>query len=125
MIEMDNRIKLEHCEHRKLYKIIARNLLIGVWDKDSQRFYGIRTKFNQRFIDGEYHWDAPAFATCQPIEMIGELPPEIEMYIAGGNNKPLFNWLEEQEKIHASWRQEKSNIIRDVLEKRRKQRENK
>lgn len=165
-----NRIKLEDCEHRKLYKVIARNILIGVFNKETQEFQGIREKFGSRFVDGESHWDAPAFATCAPMEVIGELPSEIDINIYLGSkcqdcgcaceykyleksreitlsngskmmvdgewvhteptacssvramavrNLPLFNWLEEQEKIHASWRQEKYDIIQQEIADRK------
>lgn len=74
-----NRIKLEDCQHRKLYRLLARNISIGVFDKTTEEFIGIRTKFARRFLDGESHWDAPQYATCAPMEVIGELPPEISI----------------------------------------------
>ena len=90
-----NRIKLEDCQHRKLYKLIARNIVIGVFNKEDQAFYGIRTKFNARYIDSENHWDAPAYATCCPMAVIGELPENIEI----DNRIDLFAWLEQQEAL--------------------------
>lgn len=81
MYDVPNRIKLEDCEHRKLYRLVARNLAIGVFNKDTQEFIGIRTKFGSRFLDHEFHWDAPRFATCNPMEILGELPTEIDVII--------------------------------------------
>lgn len=91
----ENRIKIEDLQDRKLYRLLARNIKIGVWEAVSQQFLGIRTKFDSRFIDGEYHWDAPAYATACPLEVIGQLPDDISF----DNRQKLFNWLEEQEAI--------------------------
>lgn len=93
-----NRIKLEDCQHRKLYKLIARNILIGVFNKDDQDFTGIRTKFGNRFLDSENHWDAPSYATCCPMEIIGELPAEIDVepylgYICKDCRTPIESFL--------------------------------
>lgn len=122
----DKRIKIENCEHRKLYRLHARNIRIGVWNAnphvpggDGGEFIGIRTKFGWSFLDGENHYDASSFATASPLEIIGELPPEIELvqdphlsisseewsqwHEANGERifeerKKLFAWLDEQEK---------------------------
>lgn len=82
--DRENRIKLEDCEHRKLYLLDARNLKIGVFDQETQGFVGIRTKFTARFLDTEFHWDAPEFATCCPMVVIGELPADIEIQMYFG-----------------------------------------
>jgi hypothetical protein len=91
----DNRLKIEQLKHRWLYRLLARNIKIGVWDADHQEFLGIRTKFGDRYIDSENHWDAEHFATACPMEEIGELPDNISL---SEENELLFNWLEIQEK---------------------------
>jgi hypothetical protein len=100
--QRDKRIKLEDLQHGKLYKLLARNIKIGVWHAEHQEFFGIRTKFGSRFIDGERHWDAPEFATACPLEIIGEIPSDIswkygEAY-SYALDKSLFQWLEDKEK---------------------------
>lgn len=93
----EQRIKLSACQHRKLYRLLARNIKIGVWNDERQEFLGIREKFGSRFIDSENHWDAPNFATACPLEVIGELPEDISLEDCF-NSKPLFSFLEEEEK---------------------------
>lgn len=96
-------IPLPECQERKLYRLFARNIRIGVFHPE-QGFIGIRTKFGSRFLDSENHWDAPEFATAKPLEVIGELPPEIRCSQFavepgyGKSNNELFAWLEQQEK---------------------------
>ena len=96
----DNRIKLPDLQDRKVYRLLARNIKIGVWNADYQEFLGIRTKFGHRYIDSENHWDAPAFATACPMEVIAELPMEIAMHseFEPECNQDLFHWLEAKEK---------------------------
>lgn len=107
----DSRIPIDNLEHRKLYKLHARNIKIGVWFSDTEEFIGIRDKLGRRFLDGENHWDAKDFATACPLEVIGELPDNIiASQWSGFNeaeqcyeyNKPLKDWLEIQELIHCS-----------------------
>ncbi len=96
----EHRIKLEACEHRKLYRLLARNLRIGVWDGGRQEFVGIRTKFGRRFLDSENHWDAEEFATASPLEVLGELPTEIPFefpHRGDPGDSTLFAWLEAKE----------------------------
>lgn len=98
-------IPLPECQERKLYRLLARNISIGVFNPE-QGFIGIRTKFGSRFLDSENHWDAPEFATAKPVEVIGELPAEIrcDKFAVepgyGKRNEELFAWLEQQEKEH-------------------------
>jgi hypothetical protein len=106
----DKRIPIEQCVNGKLYKLLARNIKIGVYKREPKHpdvatpessewffFYGIRTKFGSRFIDAENHWDAKEFASCCPMEEIGELPAHIDISEARGNTE-LFEWLEAKEK---------------------------
>ena len=48
-----------------IYLCNARNFKYGIWRGD--KMYGIRHKFGDTFIDGEYHWDEDATGTCQPL----------------------------------------------------------
>ena len=67
-------IPMDKCEKGGIYKITARNFAIGVYDGD-QGFLGIRTKFGNRFIDREFHWDQGVpHGTVQPQEKIGQVP---------------------------------------------------
>lgn len=106
----DKRIPIEKCVNRKLYKLLARNIKIGVYQREPKHpsvatpespewyhFYGIREKFGNRFVDAENHWDAKEFASCCPMEEIGELPDHISIADHGGG-KELFDWLEAKEK---------------------------
>lgn len=49
-------IPMEKLITGRVYKIWCRNLLFGVYDGHGG-FIGIRTKFDSRFLDTEYHWD--------------------------------------------------------------------
>lgn len=116
-------IPLDECKHGFLYRIIARNLKHGIFNKSENGFIGIRTKFNSRFLDTEYHWDNEplAFATVKPIKEIEKVPDGLiikdylddeEMLISNkisdkniaanirphrNLNKNLFNYLEKFE----------------------------
>jgi hypothetical protein len=81
------------CKHRGLYRILARNLRIGVYDFETGGFLGIREKFGSRFVFAEYHWDnGQPYGTVKPLSLLpGELPSEIETserlpgYLCTGN----------------------------------------
>lgn len=49
-------IPLTECVPRRVYKLRCRNLTFGVYTGEGG-FVGIRTKFNDRYLDTEYHWD--------------------------------------------------------------------
>jgi hypothetical protein len=67
-------IKLEDCIKGNVYKIRSRNLTLGVFDGE-MGFIGIRTKFGDRYLFTEYHWDTGAenCGTTHPIEDLGPL----------------------------------------------------
>lgn len=94
----ENRIKLEDCQHGKLYRLHARNIKIGVWCAETQSFIGIRTKFGSRFLADEHHWDAPEFATASPLEIIGEIPSDIVVDENYYGSDVIFQWLDAKEK---------------------------
>lgn len=69
---------LASMKDRRLYRIRSRNLRIGVFNAEDNGFYGIRTKFNNRFVFPEYHWENKSFPTVQPTEDLGiDLPEDI------------------------------------------------
>lgn len=71
-------IKLEDCKHGFVYFIHSRNLKLGVFNKKSNGFIGIRTKFNDRYLFTEYHWDfCSTYGTVKPIKLIMQVPEDI------------------------------------------------
>lgn len=92
--EFDRYIKLNDCVDRILYSLKARNISVGVFDKESGSFIGIRSKFGNRYLDSENHWDAPTYASCKPLKAISELPTHITL--STGSNPELFDWLNKQ-----------------------------
>lgn len=96
-----NRIPIKDLVKGNLYKIGSRNLTLGVYDGDCG-FIGIREKFNQRYLDTEYHWDYDGpFGTVYSISDAGIKTPEgievIEFFRNGKwyrLNEPLFNFLD-------------------------------
>ena len=72
--------KMEECIERRLYKIKCRNLTHGVWNgKDG--FIGIRTKFNQKYLFTELHWDTgePYGTVREAIDTGIDVPDGIEL----------------------------------------------
>lgn len=57
---MSNYIPLEKCVHGGLYLLKSRNLSLGIYNKPTQGFIGIRTKFYDRFLFTEHHYDLGA-----------------------------------------------------------------
>ena len=77
---MNNYIPLNECKHKELYRLDSRNLSIGVFNSLVNGFIGIRTKFSNRFLSCEYHYDTGApFGTARPLESLNMvLPDDIE-----------------------------------------------
>ncbi len=72
---MSDHIPLEKCVHGRVYRLVSRNLLAGVYDAQKNSFTGVREKFRRRSLDMEYHWDNGApHGTARPQEEIGECP---------------------------------------------------
>lgn len=89
-------IKMEHCLKGHLYRVHSRNLSLAVYDGD-EGFIGIRTKFKDRYLFTEYHYDQGApFGTVFPLEEIEKLPDGIEAvesygpFHAGTDRKVAF-----------------------------------
>lgn len=66
-------INIQDLEPRGIYRLIARNLILGVWTGGT--WIGIREKFYNYFLD---ECEVPEH-TAWAIEKIGTLPDEIEM----------------------------------------------
>ena len=98
------RVPIDQCKARRLYKIGSRNLFWGVYN-GKEGFIGIREKFHNRYLFTEYHWDqGPPYGTVHTIIDTGiDLPDVIELleYITTGDSfstyKPLFSWLDAKE----------------------------
>jgi hypothetical protein len=85
-------IKLEDCEHGYLYEVRGRNLGIGIFNKSDNSFHYIRTKFNFKFIDKEFHWDTGApYGTAKPIK-------KLKYYGTDFDEETLFEYLKGVEK---------------------------
>lgn len=66
-------IDLDQLKVGFLYEIDSRNISKGVWDGEG--FVGIRTKFGNRFLDKEIHWDlSKNFGTATPQKELVECP---------------------------------------------------
>lgn len=84
-------IKLDECKHGHGYWIDARQLCYGVFDKNSKGFIGIRTKFGNRYLFTEYHWDTGApFGTANP-KILDE---KCQIENLNEDNKELFDWIQ-------------------------------
>lgn len=86
-------IPLTECIDRKFYLIHARNFYYGVFSKEKKGFIGIRTKFGQRYLFTEYHWDeGEPYGTVKPIEVLSiDLPKNIEL---DEFSEELFEYIE-------------------------------
>lgn len=73
----ENYIKIPDCKDRYLYRLASRNLVLGVYNESTKGFVGIRKKFGYEYLFTEYHYDAPAYATAQPIEELFKIPDEL------------------------------------------------
>jgi hypothetical protein len=83
-----NYLKLEECVKGHVYRLIARNFSVGVFD-GRDGFIGIRTKFGSRYLFTEYHYDAAAFPTARPLKLLGVVPDSISLDISLGTiNEP-------------------------------------
>ena len=85
----DTYLPLKECRHGYLYQILARNFDRGIFDAKQNAFIGIRTKFGDKFLDTEFHWDySDHYGTAKPIKELEVYPGEI------GDEKKMFEWLE-------------------------------
>ena len=90
-------IPLDQCEHGWLYHIRARNFRLGIYNKAEREFVGIRTKFGNRYLFGEYHWDTgPPLGTVKPIVKLVKSPFETVSERGGDGDagETIFDWLD-------------------------------
>jgi len=95
-------IPLTDCIKGRVYRVYSRNLLVGAYDGDGG-FVGIREKFEQEYLDTEYHTDRGE--TVSPVKDLGvDVPKDIELkeylgVIGGGikSNWKLFDFLRQIE----------------------------
>jgi hypothetical protein len=76
MIEnVDNYIPIDSCKNGYVYRIFARNGIVGIFNSQDNSFTLSRFKFNSNYLFDEYHWDTgEPFGTVKPIEEIDECP---------------------------------------------------
>lgn len=72
-------IDIADCKPGYLYRLKARNIRIGIFTETANGprpgFIGIRTKFGNRFLETELHYDAdPHFGTATPLEELVVCP---------------------------------------------------
>lgn len=73
----DRAIPLDRCEDRGVYQIYSRNLTVGVFNKATRGFIGIREKFGSLYLFEEYHYDAgPPYGTVHPLRKLDAVLPE-------------------------------------------------
>lgn len=63
-----------------MYRIASRNLISGVFSKETSGFVGIREKFGRVYLFEEYHVDTgKPYGTASPYEDLGEIPSDLEV----------------------------------------------
>lgn len=74
------RVPIDECIPRRLYKLRSRNLTLGVYD-GKQGFIGVRHKIGSNFLFTEYHWDqGPPHGTVLGVVDTGiDLPGHIQL----------------------------------------------
>lgn len=74
---MTKYINLGDLKHGFIYKIHARNLCVGVWDKNAQGFIGIRHKLGSQYLFTELEYTTNSrFGTAMAVEALDESVPE-------------------------------------------------
>lgn len=93
-------IPLSELEPRGIYKLWARNLILGVWTGSG--WIGIREKFGGLFLDEcEVPGDDTTPGSARADEKIGVLPDEIEMRSTGSAVCENCSWEAEFVPNHA------------------------
>jgi hypothetical protein len=68
-------ISLEKCKDGFVYKILARNGTVGVFNKVDSSFTLSRHKFSSNFLFDEFHWDTgEPYGTVKPIKELEQAP---------------------------------------------------
>ena len=68
-----NYLPVDKCKDGYLYKVLGRNLSLGIYSEKKKGFIYVRYKFGDEFLDDEKHWDVEDRGTCKPIEELGYL----------------------------------------------------
>lgn len=75
---MSERIPIGQCVKGRVYKLRSRNLAFGVYDGEGG-FIGIRTKFNDRYLFTELHWDCIIGTVRNQVDTGVDVPSDIEV----------------------------------------------
>lgn len=68
---------MDELEHRRLYRIRSRNLVVGVWNASARGFVGVRNKFGSEYPFVEYHYDADKnYGTVDLMEPMDRILPD-------------------------------------------------
>lgn len=71
MSEKDTTIPMSECEHGFIYRIDARNFRFGAYRATDKSFIGLREKFDDLYLFGEFHWDVGSpFGTVKALEKL-------------------------------------------------------
>lgn len=74
--EFDYYLKMDELQDGYIYKIIARNAYVGIWNQKNSSFIISRRKVSDKpFLFEEFHWDFDSqLGTAKPLELIEEAP---------------------------------------------------
>lgn len=68
-------IPISKCKDGYLYRIVARNASLGIWNEKNKSFSISRFKFGDNFIFEEFHWETgPPYGTARPLEELEKSP---------------------------------------------------
>lgn len=85
---------ISSCKNGYVYKILARNGCIGVFNSQDSSFTLSRFKFSFNYLFEEYHWDTgEPYGTVKPIEEIEECPKDM-------NDKDKLSYLNSLSKLY-------------------------
>ncbi|HUV85389.1 MAG TPA: hypothetical protein VMV86_06750 [Methanosarcinales archaeon] len=88
-------LPIEELKHGYLYRIIARNGLVGIWDSTRKSFWLSRIKFGDNFITDEEHWDYNN-GCAKPVYEIERA--KIIYEYRGENELKVLEYLNKEEK---------------------------
>ena len=83
------------CKVNNIYTLHSRNLKFGVFTS-SGTFIGLRTKFEDVFLDQELHWDRGG--TAKPLEYLGTVSDEIPLTLSLGTKDTITGRMVEFDK---------------------------
>lgn len=95
--ESTNRVRIDDCIARRLYRIRSRSLGPLAVYNGNEGFIGLRCKFTSVFLSTEFHWDqGPPFGTVFGVEDTGiDLPENIGLCESPGDiDEATGRWVE-------------------------------